>query len=89
MVLPQPTLPLCYHNAMAAAVYKGTYVPGLRAARLAAAYSQRDLHAATGVATATISELETAKRGAYPRTVRKLAKALGVAPAALYRKPAP
>ncbi len=44
------------------------------------ALSQQDLSAATGVAQATLSDLERGKRGARASTVRKLAAALGVEP---------
>jgi transcriptional regulator with XRE-family HTH domain len=57
---------------------------GLRGLRLDRALSQRDLAALSGVAQATINRLEQGHRSAYPVTVRKLAKALGVDPPALY-----
>jgi transcriptional regulator with XRE-family HTH domain len=53
---------------------------GLRRARRDRALSQQDLSAATGVAQATLSDLERGKRGARASTVRKLAEALGVEP---------
>jgi transcriptional regulator with XRE-family HTH domain len=52
----------------------------LRRARRDRALSQQDLSAATGVAQATLSDLERGKRGARASTVRKLAEALGVEP---------
>ncbi len=52
----------------------------LRRARRDRALSQQDLSAATGVAQATLSDLERGKRGARASTVRKLAAALGVEP---------
>ena len=52
----------------------------LRRARRGRALSQQDLSAATGVAQATLSDLERGKRGARASTVRKLAAALGVEP---------
>ncbi len=52
----------------------------LRRLRRERALSQQDLSAATGVAQATLSDLERGKRGARPSTVRKLAAALGVEP---------
>ena len=52
----------------------------LRRARRDRALSQQDLSAATGVAQATLSDLERGKRGARASTVRKLAEALGVTP---------
>jgi len=53
---------------------------GLRRARRDRALSQQDLSAATGVAQATLSDLERGKRGARVSTVRKLAEVLGVEP---------
>ena len=51
----------------------------LRRARRDRALSQQDLSAATGVAQATLSDLERGKRAARASsTVRKLAEALGV-----------
>ncbi len=52
----------------------------LREMRLDRGLSQEELHKATGISRDTISRLETGKRRAHPRTVRKLAEALGVAP---------
>ena len=59
---------------------------GLRQARRGRALSQQDLSAATGVAQATLSDLERGKRGARASTVRKLAAALGVEPRELMEK---
>ena len=57
-----------------------TEVDGTRLRRLRRerALSQRDLSRITGVAFDTISRLETGKQRAQPRTLRKLAEALGV-----------
>ena len=52
----------------------------LRRLRRDQALSQQDLSAATGVAQATLSDLERGKRGARASTVRKLAEAWGVEP---------
>ncbi len=49
------------------------------------ALSLRDLTRRSGVAYDTISKLETGKREAQPRTLRKLAEALGVEPKELMR----
>ena len=59
---------------------KGMPLPGLRRAREDAGMSQRELEAATNreVYRSTIGELEGMRRGAQPRTARKLADALGV-----------
>lgn len=59
---------------------------GLRRARRGRALSQQDLSAATGVAQATLSDLERGKRGARASTLRKLAEALGVEPKELMRE---
>ena len=55
----------------------GARLRGLRRER---ALSQRDLSRMTGIAFDTISRLETGKQRAQPRTIRKLADALGVEP---------
>jgi transcriptional regulator with XRE-family HTH domain len=57
----------------------------LRKLRKEYAWSQRDLARESGVAQDTITRLETGKREAQPRTVRRLAEALGVEPRELMR----
>jgi transcriptional regulator with XRE-family HTH domain len=57
----------------------------LRRLRRARALSQRDLARITGIAQDTISQLETGKREAQPRTIRRLAEALSVEPSTLMR----
>ena len=59
-----------------------TEVDGARLRRLRRerAVSQRELSSMTGIAFDTISRLETGKQRAQPRTIRKLADALGVEP---------
>ena len=52
----------------------------LRELRERASFSQMELSELSGVSRATIADLELGKRGARPRTRRKLAKALGVEP---------
>lgn len=52
----------------------------LRNLRRNSVLSQRELSRMTGVAFDTISRLETGKQRAQPKTVRKLANALGVEP---------
>jgi transcriptional regulator with XRE-family HTH domain len=59
--------------------------PRLRRLRRERALSQRDLTRITGVAFDTISRLETGKQRAQPRTIRKLAEALGVEPRELMK----
>ena len=64
-----------------------TEVDGARLRRLRRerALSQRELSRITGVAFDTISRLETGKQQAQPRTIRKLADALGVEPRELMK----
>jgi transcriptional regulator with XRE-family HTH domain len=57
----------------------------LRRLRRERALSQRDLTRMTGIAFDTISRLETGKQRAQPRTIRKLADALGVEPRELMK----
>jgi transcriptional regulator with XRE-family HTH domain len=52
----------------------------LRELRERASFSQMELSEISGVSRATIADLELGKRGARPRTRRKLAKALRVDP---------
>jgi repressor LexA len=58
----------------------------LRELRRERALSQQDIERMTGVAQSTLSALESGKRDAQPRTVRKLADALGVEPRELMRR---
>ncbi len=55
-------------------------LPQLRRLRNEAALSQMELAERSGVSRATIADLEAGKRGSQPRTLRKLADALGVKP---------
>ena len=64
---------------------RGIYLPGLRLARQRRGLTQRRLASQAGTGQGTICKLETLQRGAYPRTVQKLAVALGVPPADLVR----
>ena len=59
---------------------RGAYLRGLRACRLVAALSQRDLAERIGAHQSTICALESQNRGAYPKTIRKLCEALKVEP---------
>jgi transcriptional regulator with XRE-family HTH domain len=53
-------------------------VERLRALRRLRALSQEELSEHSGVGRATISRIERGETGAHGRTLRKLAKALGV-----------
>jgi DNA-binding XRE family transcriptional regulator len=53
-------------------------LPGLRTARQRVGVTQRELARIAGVGKNTITELEVGRRGAYPRTVRRLAEALEI-----------
>jgi transcriptional regulator with XRE-family HTH domain len=57
----------------------------LRRLRRERALSQRELQDMTGIAHDSISQLETGKRQAQPKTIRKLAEALGVEPKELMK----
>ncbi len=58
----------------------------LRRLRREQALSQQDLHKATGVAQATLSDLELGRRQARASTLRKLAEALDVEPRELIKE---
>ncbi len=58
----------------------------LRRLRRERALSQQDVERITGVAQATLSELEGGKRGARASTLRKLAEVLGVEPRELMKE---
>ncbi len=62
---------------------RGIHLPGLRPARQRLGLTQRQLAARARTGQQTICKLETLRRGAYPRTLQKLAAALGVSPADL------
>lgn len=74
-------------NKMVDPGHGGRSIPlvGLRAARQKAGWTQNELAELAGVARGTVHRLETLERGGYPRTLRKLATALRVAPADLMR----
>jgi DNA-binding XRE family transcriptional regulator len=55
---------------------RSVLLPGLRQARQRSGLTQRELSELAGIGKGTIWELETAQRGACPRTVRRLTKAL-------------
>jgi len=57
----------------------------LRRLRREQALSQQDVERMTGVAQATLSDLEQGKRGARASTLRKLAEVLGAEPKELMK----
>jgi transcriptional regulator with XRE-family HTH domain len=59
---------------------RSTPLPALAAHRRRRGLTQRQLGELAGVAHTTVQQLESSRRGAYPRTLRKLASALGVTP---------
>jgi transcriptional regulator with XRE-family HTH domain len=64
-------------------------VQRLRALRQQRVLTLRELEERSGVAYNTIWHLENGKRGAQPRTLRKLARALGVEPEELVKTGVP
>jgi transcriptional regulator with XRE-family HTH domain len=62
---------------------RSTLLPGLAKHRRRRGLTQRELGELAGVAHTTVQKLESLSRGAYPKTVRKLALALGIEPADL------
>jgi len=56
---------------------RSVLLPGLRAARQRSGLTQCELGTLARVAKGTVLDVEVGRRGAYPRTVRRLAKALG------------
>jgi transcriptional regulator with XRE-family HTH domain len=62
---------------------RGILLPYLREFRQSQGLSQRELGELARVSSGTVYRVENGLRGAYPGTVRKLARALGVAPEAL------
>jgi transcriptional regulator with XRE-family HTH domain len=59
---------------------RSTPLPGLAAHRRRRGLTQRQLGELADVAHTTVQRLESLKRGAYPKTMHKLATALGIAP---------
>ena len=55
---------------------RSVLLPDPRQARQRSGFTQRELGELAGIGKGTIWELEVGRRGAYPRTVRRLAKAL-------------
>lgn len=65
---------------------RGIPLPGLRPARQRLSLTQRQLAVRAGTGQGTITKLERMERGAYPKTLQKLAAALGVSPAELVER---
>jgi transcriptional regulator with XRE-family HTH domain len=59
---------------------RSTPLPSLAAHRRRRGLTQRQLGELADVAHTTVQRLESLSRGAYPRTMQKLATALGIAP---------
>lgn len=59
---------------------RGTPLPGLAVQRRRKALSQRRLAELAGVAHTSVQQLESLRRGGYPRTILRIASALGVDP---------
>jgi transcriptional regulator with XRE-family HTH domain len=59
---------------------RSTPLPALAAHRRRRGLTQQQLSELAGVAHTTVQKLESLQRGAYPKTLRKVATALGVAP---------
>ena len=59
---------------------RSTLLPGLATHRRRRGLTQRQLGELAGVAHTTVQRLESLSRGAYPKTIQKLAIALRVEP---------
>jgi transcriptional regulator with XRE-family HTH domain len=59
---------------------RSTPLPALAEHRRRRGLTQRQLGELAGVAHTSVQRLESLSRGAYPRTMQKLATALGIAP---------
>ncbi len=57
---------------------RGVRLPGLRMLRRGRGLTQRELAELAGISQTTVYELEAGRRGAYPKTVRRLAHGLNV-----------
>ena len=66
------------HQTMGSEKY--IHLNGLKRVRQIKGYSLMELAEKSGVDDSMISKLENLRRGAQPRTLRKLAEALGVEP---------
>lgn len=57
---------------------RGVRLPGLKMLRRRRGLTQRELAEAAEISQTTVYELESGRRGAYPKTVRRLALGLNV-----------
>jgi transcriptional regulator with XRE-family HTH domain len=74
---------LCYNPYRCKLLAMEVNVQRLRQLRRQKVLSMRELEEMSGVSYNTIWRLETGKTGAHPRTIRRIADALGVDPAEL------
>ncbi len=65
---------------------RGIPLPNLRSFRQRLGLTQRELAARAGMGQGTITKLERLERGAYPKSLQRLATVLGVPPAELVKK---
>jgi len=65
---------------------RSVLLPGLKPIRRSRALSQEELARLSGLSKGSIRRLEKMERGAFLRTVRKIAGALDVPPAQLMRE---
>jgi predicted transcriptional regulator len=77
---------LCYNPYICKLLAMEVNVRRLRELRRRKVLSMRELEEMSGVSYNTIWRLETGKTGAQPRTIRRIADALGVDPAELVKE---
>jgi transcriptional regulator with XRE-family HTH domain len=77
---------LCYNACRCKLLAMEVNVQRLRELRRQKVLSMRELEEMSGVSYNTIWRLETGKTGAQPRTIRRIAAALGVDPAELVKE---
>ena len=77
---------MCYNHYRFKLRLMEVNVQRLRELRRQRVLSMRELEEVSGVSYNTIWRLETGKTGAQPRTIRRIANALGVDPAELVKE---
>lgn len=77
---------LCYNPPRCKLLAMEVNVQRLRQLRRQKVLSMRELEEMSGVSYNTIWRLETGKTGAQPRTIRRIADALGVDPSELIKE---